>query len=268
MNIEQARVVRHTALQAGYRSLELRAPRIAGAVRPGQFVHVQVPRLATSVLRRPFSVFGAQGETISILYKQVGKGTEALALLAPGEEVSAIGPLGNGFPVDPGAALPVLVAGGYGVAPLLFLAQRLPSRGALFVGGASREHILCASQFEALGWRVRVATEDGSLGVRGLVTAALDAWLTEQPAKAALVFYACGPDGMLRAVGERAIMNGQPAWLSLDTHMGCGVGACLACVQKIRGPAGTAVWARVCREGPVFEARQMVWGEQGAGGKA
>lgn len=239
--------------------LELKSPHVAAAVQPGQFVHVHVPRLEASVLRRPFSVFRAEGETLQILYKRVGRGTEALTAVRRGDTLNLIGPLGNGFPLDLQNGFPVLVAGGYGVAPLYFLAQRLPARGVLFVGGASRQHILCAADFEAIGWEVRVATEDGSQGTRGFVTAALDKWLGERPTDISPVFFACGPDGMLRAVGQRAMADGRTAWLSLDKHMGCGVGACLACVQKIRLPDGSEVWARVCREGPVFEARQIVW---------
>jgi len=262
MNIEQSRVLSHAELSGGYRTLELLSPLIAGSVNPGQFVHIHVPRLEASVLRRPFSVFRARDGVFSILYKKVGRGTEALTLVQPGDELNVMGPLGNGFPLDCGSAFPVLVAGGYGVAPLFFLAQRLPSRGILFAGGASREHVLCTADFEALGWEVRVATEDGSLGTRGLVTAALDEWKECRRPDVTPVFFACGPDGMLKALARRAVAGGWTAWLSLDKHMGCGVGACLACVQKIRLPDGAEVWARVCREGPVFEARQIVWQEQ------
>lgn len=262
MKIESCRVIAHSACAGGYRMIELHAPLIVAEVQPGQFVHVLIPRLAVAVLRRPFSVFGAENDVLRILYKPVGRGTEALALVPPGETLSLMGPLGNGFPLDRTGTVPVLVAGSYGVAPLLFLARRLNARGLLFAGGSSRDHVLAVEDFEAMGWEVHMATEDGSGGVRGLVTAALDRWLAARPSDAPPEFYACGPDGMLRAVGERAIAGGWNAWLSLDRHMGCGVGACLACVQKIRRPDGGNAWARVCRDGPVFEARQVVWPEK------
>ena len=117
--------------------------------------------------------------------------------------------------------------------------------------------------FTALGWTVHVATEDGSLGTRGRVTRALDEWLAAEGTKTTPEFFACGPNPMLRAVGERALAGGWKAWLSIDRHMGCGVGACLTCVQKIRAPDTPAgwIWARVCREGPVFECREVVWEE-------
>jgi dihydroorotate dehydrogenase electron transfer subunit len=259
MKIERSPVVSHTACGGGYRLIELRAPQITAEVRPGQFVHILIPRLEIAVLRRPFSVFQAERDVLRILYKPIGKGTETLALVQPGEFLNVMGPLGNGFPLDRTGTLPVLVAGGYGVAPLYLLAQRMGARGILFIGGASREHVLAEQDFRDLGWDVRVATEDASAGVRGLVTAALDAWLAQRATGAPPEFYACGPDGMLRAVGERAMAGGWNAWLSLDRHMGCGVGACLACVQRVRRPDGQAGWARVCKDGPVFEARQVVW---------
>lgn len=259
MELEQATVVGHEPVAGAYRELVLEAPGIAGAVRPGQFVHMRVPRLEHAVLRRPFSVFRVTKTTLSILYKQVGQGTRLLAAVGAGEQVNLLGPLGNGFPLPPAGAVPVLVAGGYGVAPLYFLARELSAPGAVFIGGASAVDLLCVSDFEKLGWPVGLATEDGSCGRRGLVTDVLDAWLAERTAAAPPVFYACGPDGMLKAVGDRAMEQGCRAWLSLDKHMGCGVGACLACVQRLRREDGSEVWGRVCTDGPVFEAREIVW---------
>jgi dihydroorotate dehydrogenase electron transfer subunit len=241
-----------------YRILSLDVPRIGSLAGPGQFVHVLVPRLTSCVLRRPFSIYKARGNTLTLLYKTVGQGTRALAELAVGERVNLLGPLGRGFPTDRRGILPVLVAGGYGVAPLSFLAGRLRTRGVVFIGGASADDVLCVKDFRALGWDVRVATEDGSRGTKGLVTAPLDAWVKRNRAQP-LEFFACGPDGLLKAVGARAAKGGWKAWLSLDKHMGCGLGACLACVQKVRDKDGKEVWARVCRDGPVFEAGQIVW---------
>jgi dihydroorotate dehydrogenase electron transfer subunit len=261
MRIEQARVVNHVPYSGEYRLLELNCAGIAAAVQPGQFVHLHIPRLDSAVLRRPFSVFKAGAGTITILYKRVGRGTEAMTRLAPEDALDLIGPLGNGFPLEP-RGMPVLVAGGYGVAPLFFLAERLHVKGTLLVGAAKAADVLCAAEFRQLGWDVQIATDDGSLGTKGFITTALDAWLAQRRQSDVPEFFACGPDGMLKAVGEKAIANGCRAWLSLDKHMGCGVGACLACVQKIRKNDGSAVWARVCREGPVFEARQVVWKEK------
>ncbi len=257
MNCIPASVVAHTDRTGGYRLLVFRAPGIAAAVQPGQFVHVRIPRMEQAVLRRPFSIYRADAECLSVLYKVIGEGTRVMSMIAPGESVNLIGPLGNGFPLDMSPGTPVaLVAGGYGVAPLSLLASRLPLTGSVFVGARTAADILCIEDFEALGWAVQVTTEDGSAGERGLVTAPLERWLAGHPDG---VLYACGPEGLMRAVGERAIAGGQQAWLSLDKNMGCGVGACLACVQRIRTETGEIVWKRVCKDGPVFEARQVVW---------
>ncbi len=246
------------ALNAGYQCLVLEAPTLADTARPGQFVHVRITGLEPAALRRPFSIYRAGDGQLAILYKTVGRGTEQLSRLRPGDSLAAMGPLGNGFPLETDGRTPVLVAGGYGVAPLSFLAHRLGMPGILLVGGRTAADILCTDEFTALGWDVRVATMDGSRGTQGLVTTLLDDWLA-RPNHPPPTFYACGPDGMLRAVAERARHSGSPAWLSLDKHMVCGVGACLACVQRLRRPDGTTWIARVCRDGPIFEAGEIVW---------
>jgi dihydroorotate dehydrogenase electron transfer subunit len=252
-------VASHVDAGAQYRELVFEASDVAPRVEPGQFIHLRIPRLSNCVLRRPFSVFRADARTVTILYKTVGRGTEALSQVTPGEVVSILGPLGRGFPRVLSRTLPVLVAGGYGVAPLVFLASRSATRGVVFIGAAGAADVLCVEEFEKLGWAVRVATEDGSLGETGRVTVALDAWLARERADIIPEFFACGPDGMLKAVSDRAIEGSWKAWLSLDKHMGCGMGACLACVQRVRAEDGSASWARVCREGPVFECREIVW---------
>lgn len=251
-----AKLLSIRSLAQGYSVLTLEAPAIAAEARPGQFVHVRIPTLAESRLRRPFSIYDADPAKgrLFVLYKVVGFGTRHLAALPEGTELQVLGPIGSPFPLEP-EGIPYLVGGGYGVAPLWFLATRLPRRGILFVGGRTAADILEVDRFREAGWDVRVATQDGSLGVKGLVTEPLDAALAENP-RAEL--YACGPDGMLRAVGERAIRHGIRGWLSLDKHMVCGVGACLACVQKVRTAEGERL-ARVCVDGPVFESRDIVW---------
>lgn len=258
MHLEVAKVWDQRRVGRRYRLLTLCAPKIAPRVRPGQFVHV-LPPLEDVTLRRPFSPCRVSGAKLSILYSQVGRGTAAMTQLRKGDRVSVVGPLGHGFPLQLEChRCPVLVAGGYGVGPLWLLASVLPRRGVVFIGGATADDILCAPDFRKLGWTVRITTEDGSRGTRGLVTAALDAWLRSRPAGSTPEFFACGPNAMLQAVGQRALRGGWRAWLSLDRHMGCGVGACLSCVQRVRRE-GVETWARVCREGPVFEAREIVW---------
>jgi dihydroorotate dehydrogenase electron transfer subunit len=259
MHVENAQVVSHTALTGGYRLLTMMCPAIADDVKAGQFVHLRVPQAPTLCLRRPFSIYKAEDGSLSVLYKEVGEGTRAMQSIRQGDEVSVIGPLGNGFPLSSPDAMPVLVGGGYGVAPLSLLAKNLQEMGIVFIGGQSAQDILCEEDFNGIDWPVRVATEDGSGGGKGLVTDVLDDWLDEVGKDKKLEFYACGPEGMLRAVSERALARGRPAWISLDRHMGCGVGVCLACVQMIKSSEGVEEWARTCKDGPVFEGRQIVW---------
>lgn len=261
MHLYEATVLKHELSGGGYRRIVFEAPRCADEAQPGQFVHIRIPGLPAAALRRPFSICMAEEDRITILYKTVGIGTEAMSRLVAGDKVSLLGPLGNGFPLDIGERFPVLVGGGYGIAPLLFLASRLPRKGVVFAGGRSKEDLLLEKDFRDLGWDYRVATDDGSAGVRGFVTDALDVW-DAGVERGNCELFACGPDGMLRAVAERARAWGNlPAWLSMDKHMGCGVGACLACVQTLRSADGAEELMRVCNDGPVFAAAEIVWGK-------
>ena len=240
-----------------YHRLVVRAPEIAPLIQPGQFAHVRILPMKDALLRRPFSIFQVERETFSILYKTVGKGTEALSQMRPGEELSVIAPLGHGFTIpQSGGEIPLLVAGGYGMAAMYLLAQRSPQNGIVFVGGRRRVDILCETEFRKLGWEVRVATEDGSHGAKGLVTQPLLAELKHGSANRKL--FACGPTPMLKAVGRIAEEHNVPAELSMDEHMCCGVGVCLTCVIKVKA-GGAWEYQRTCTDGPVFDARAVVW---------
>lgn len=263
---EKCKIVSHEDSAPGYRTLVFSAPQIAASVVPGQFVHVKVPRLDDAALRRPFSVFDADAEagTLTVLYKIVGRGTEALAKESVGAEVEVIGPLGFGFPVKC-EGVPLLVGGGYGVAPLYFLAKRMLEKGdiqkpKLFVGGRTKDDLLAVEKFRELGIEVFTATNDGSEGVKGFVTEPLDDELIRLREKAGrFELFTCGPDGLLKAVSDRALGTGSKGWISMDRHMICGVGACFACIQKLKRPNGEVWNARCCVNGPVFKAEEIVW---------
>ena len=258
MTNEKCRVVSHREIGSGYRYIEFEAPAIAASATPGQFVHVRVPSLEKSALRRPFSIFNAEDGRLELLYKTVGRGTAALNEVKPGDEVEVMGPLGHGFPLKcAGEAL--LVGGGYGVAPLYFLSRILLSsmRQAaspsipqvhLFVGGRTKNDLLALDRFEALGGvKVHLATNDGSAGTKGLVTDPLDDELIRLRGEGGkFELFACGPDPMLKAVALRATGTGSKGWISMDRHMVCGVGACYACIQKtVRGNSRCCIviWA-------------------------
>ena len=260
MTDENCKVAEHEVVGAGYRRLVLESPQIAAEVQPGQFVHVRVPALEASALRRPFSVFNADDGRVELLYKTVGRGTAALNCVCAGDEVKVMGPLGHGFP-DACAGVALLVGGGYGIAPLYFLARRMVASGVprervrLFVGGRTQADLLALDRFASLGIEANIATNDGSAGVKGLVTDPLDdALIALRERGEKFELFACGPDPMLKAVALRATGTGSKGWISMDRHMICGVGACYACIQRtVRGNS------RCCIEGPVFEAADLVW---------
>ena len=254
---QTAQIVSNRRDTDAYFRLVLRAPQIAPFVEPGQFAHARILPLKDALLRRPFSIFQVAGDTFSVLYKAVGKGTEALSRMRAGEGLSVIAPLGHGFTVpQPGGETPLLVAGGYGMAAMYLLAQRSPQKGIVFVGGRRRVDILCEEEFRALGWEVRVATEDGSHGEKGLVTQPLLAELRRNTAGRKL--FTCGPTPMLKAVAKIAEEFNVPAELSMDEHMCCGVGVCLTCVIPITAGGGWE-YQRTCTEGPVFDAHRIAW---------
>jgi len=256
---ERTKVVEHVEIGSGYRYLVLKAPQLAADLVPGQFVHVKVPSLETSALRRPFSVFDAENGRVTLLYKTVGRGTAALNAVTAGDTVNVMGPLGHGFPLKCDG-VPLLVGGGYGVAPLHFLAKRFVQAAGLpqpkvFIGGRTKNDLLALDRFAELGVDVFTATNDGSAGVKGLVTDPLDDELAQLRHEGkGFELFACGPDPMLKAVAMRATGTGSKGWISMDRHMICGVGACYACIQKtVRGNS------RCCIEGPVFAAEDLVW---------
>lgn len=257
---EDAAIVGNRVLQGDYYQVDLACPGIAAQVQPGQFVHIKLPLFEHRVLRRPFSVYDVDVETgrLSIIYKIVGEGTAHLATLAPGTTADVMGPLGVGFSEPAADRTPILVAGGYGCAATYLLAKRSPAPCRVLIGGRSRGDILLADAFAALGSEVRIATEDGSQGHHGLVTDLLSEALSADPP--APVICACGPNPMLKAVAEIALARGLDAEISLDHAMCCGVGACFACVVKMKadGPDGWK-YVRTCLEGPVFKASRTCW---------
>jgi dihydroorotate dehydrogenase electron transfer subunit len=234
---------------------------------PGQFVMLSPGALGPAprsdpLLPRPMAVYRAAGEEVEILYKRTGRGTALLASARPGERVRLVGPLGRAFPEPAPGERALLVGGGTGIASLHGLAARQASEGPRGEAGGSRAYVLLGARsacdlmgredFEALGLPLRVATEDGSAGERGLVTALLEAELL--PGLPARV-YACGPTAMLRRCAELAAASGAPACASLENHMACGFGVCLGCAVPVRAGG----FALVCRDGPVFDAAQVAW---------
>ena len=212
--------------------------------RPGQFVNI---RLDGYFLRRPISVCDCDKDSLTIIYKVVGKGTEVMSKMLPGDELDVLSGLGNGYDVSAAGDNPFLIGGGVGVPPLYLLAKELIKNGVrptVILGFNTADEIFYEENFKALGLEVYVSTADGSYGSRGFVT---DVLKNHSPS----YIYTCGPEPMLRAIYTQSTCGGQ---YSFEARMGCGFGACMGCsCHTIAGPK------RICKEGPVLTKEEILW---------
>ncbi len=211
---------------------------------PGQFVNIQ---LSGKFLRRPISVCDYDEQTLTIVYKVVGSGTEQMAQMAPGEVLDILTGLGNGYNLNPSGDKPLLLGGGVGVPPMYNLAKKLLAQGkavTVILGFNTRSEIFYEAEFLALGAKVIVATADGSYGTKGFVT-------TPMADLDYSYFYTCGPEPMLKAVYKASTTSGQ---MSFEERMGCGFGACMGCSCKT-----LTGYKRICKEGPVMRKEEILW---------
>jgi dihydroorotate dehydrogenase electron transfer subunit len=266
----RATVAFNRPISTAYLHLGLAAPAFPATFRAGEFVMVRPPWGGDPFLPRAFSIYriARQGDSpavVEILYKVLGKGTQHLARMEPSQEVEVLGPLGNAFTLPDDGARPVLVAGGIGVPPIAALATqiaqfRIPHSAfrnvEVFLGGKTSEDILCVKDFEEAGAGVHIATEDGSLGTRGLITDLLRPFLITHHGSR-FTIYSCGPPGMLAAVARLAEECAIPCQVSVEANMACGFGACMGCAIEVK--ADVKAYKLVCKDGPVFEAREIVW---------
>jgi len=249
--VSNKRLTRDTWLVA------LRSPEIARAARPGQFVMIRVRSGIDPLLRRPFSICGVREDLFLVLYRVIGRGTTLMTELREGEKVQVLGPLGKGFAVpEKKSVSPVLVGGGIGIAPLVFLAHDQRAKDLTFMTGfRSAQDILPPQKITGDEQGVAVATDDGTRGHHGPVTDLLE--MTLRKSRAAAV-YACGPKPMLKKVAEMSAALRIPCQVSLEAHMACGLGACQGCAAKAAANTGKSFWY-VCKEGPVFDAEEIDW---------
>lgn len=256
---ENTFLVRKRNLKNQYYSLVFGPYTRAAQCRPGQFVHI---KLASSdvFFRRAFSVAAVAVEQseIEIILKVVGRGTQLLSRLHRGEAVDLLGPLGTPFKFPRKSERAVLVAGGVGFPPLLFLASEMIEKGfnprniEFFYGGCTSKDVIERSRIRQLGVNLIPVTEDGSLGEQGLVTRPVERLIASRGVRGIRI-YACGPEGMLKAVNDLGSTLGVKGQLSLEAPMPCGIGVCLGCVVPlVRGG-----YARVCCDGPVFDIGEV-----------
>ena len=273
-----ATVIEHVTWAKTTRRIRLKCPAIARQIVPGQFVMVRIPDRPDPLLGRPFALYdvyldnNGEPEGIEFGYVVIGKMTSLLESLAVGDRVELWGPLGNGFP--PSGHL-VIAAGGIGQTPFLAvireaLQRRMygipgrvvanpPSKITLCYGVRSQKYLAGVDAFLAEGINVQIATDDGSAGHHGYVTDLLKPLLaSDEPPS---VVYCCGPEPMMKAVAKLIQSANVSGWLSLETPMACGFGACFSCVTRIRQDDGTWDYRRVCVEGPVFPADKVVFEE-------
>jgi dihydroorotate dehydrogenase electron transfer subunit len=274
--------VRQRDVGAGHRWLDLQLPRGFAVPVAGQFVQLLLEAPSPVFLPRPMSVAGARatarGPVLGFLYEPVGVGTNALAGLGPGGRVGVLGPLGRGFPREvPGT--PVLVAGGRGVAPLLFAAEEFAREGRrceFLFGARDARHLVALPEarerLKRMGGRLRLATDDGSRGTHGTVVDLLD---RDAPhLTGPCVIHACGPHGMLAAVARWGMNHGVPTFLAMESVMACGTGVCRGCPlprsqaartrlarhrDRIPSLYGSPEFAMCCTDGPVFAAEDLDW---------
>jgi dihydroorotate dehydrogenase electron transfer subunit len=265
MSLIQKRVsvLYNTKIGPVYYRMGFTLPELARAVRPGQFVMVRPSLDPIPLLRRPFSVHRQiveQGKIVGVelLYKVVGQGTRLLCGVKGGDVLDVLGPLGNGFSVPDTRPLKVfIVAGGVGIASLYYLSSFLAGCEGItqmaFLGGCAASDILCEKELRSLGIGVYVSTEDCSLGDAGLVTRTLEKGLATHGLPD--LIYACGPQAMLKAVGDIALSHRVSCQVSIESAMACGFGVCLGCAVPKAQEAGGYV--HVCTDGPVFDFKDI-----------
>jgi len=268
-----AEILSNKAVSDQYYKMELRCPGLVDEVKPGQFLMFKVREGYEPYLRRPFSFYGIKFSkahiSFEILYKVVGLGTRLIAEMKGGEKIDIIAPLGNGFSIPLDIRTFIIVAGGIGLAPLLFLAEEINQKRReeveiiFLYGGQGRADIIDTNRIKNCSSEVRICTEDGSIGSKMLVTELLEGYLEEGKYDQGLTrIYSCGPKAMLRIVSSVAKKYDIPSQVSLESFMACGFGACLGCVVKVFQERNTEMaYERVCKEGPVFDSGRIVWDE-------
>lgn len=256
----KVKVLSNRHIKANRYRLALKVPSYFARALPGQFMHLRIGDGLSPFLRRPFSISNVTSEGIEIVYKVVGRGTRILSGVKQKESLDILGPLGSGFFICKETKRHLLIGGGMGIAPLIFLARRIMEEKdkdtsiLAFLGFKREGEIICREEFIRRGIPLHIATEDGSFGYKGFVSELVKDYLKEASFASGVSIYVCGPREMLKVVARLGFDYNISSQVLMEEIIGCGIGACRGCVVK-----GTAGYLRVCREGPVFNARDILW---------
>lgn len=263
----KAKVISNREIKPSYFKMAMNVAGLEEEVKAGQFINIRVTECSGVLLRKPLSIYSycRKSGSLEVLYRTVGRGTEALSRKRRGEELDIIAPLGNGYELPAGPEPVVLVGGGTGAASLYFLAETLAGAGfsdvRALIGARDKENIICEKDFLKTGCKVRIATDDGSRGFRGVITELFRSIVPGM--KPSTAVYTCGPKPMLSSVAGISKKFKLRCQVSLEEYMACGVGACMSCVVKTKKQSGSGgkqfVYRRVCKDGPVFDGPEVIW---------
>ena len=267
-----APVIANVRLARDTYRLRFQAPALAAAIQPGQFVMLRLPHRTDPLLGRAFALYDTADEAVDVVYCVVGKMTGLMASLQAGDAVEVWGPLGQPFPSYAGYEQLIAVGGGIGQTPMLALLKRAlglkgyggrpvqkeVARASFYYGARTADLLAGLEDFRATGAEIHLATDDGSQGFKGYIPQLLEQHHQQGKLSAKQRWVGCGPEPMMHALAAVAAKHGVPLDLSLETPMACGVGICFSCVTKVKTESGWD-YRRVCVEGPVFAAEQLVW---------
>lgn len=223
--------------------------------KPGQFYMIETGVSYDPLLKRPFSIMRYRDNELHFLYRVKGKGTMMLRQMKKGDSVKLIGPLGHGYPLPKAKQIPLLIAGGTGIASLWLLAEKLSSSALLFYGARTQDEIVMLNELKTMVKDIIISTDDGTAGTKCTVVDSLNSFIDSHPAERdSFVIYACGPEVMLKAVAVLAKDKDIQGYVSVEEKMACGIGACLGCAVQTKNG-----FQRACSEGPVFSIEEVAW---------
>lgn len=250
-DVKQCKILEKQELAKGIFNFVVKADELADIAEPGQFANLLAPG---KTLRRPISICDVDKErrTLRFVFEIRGEGTKLLSEFEVGDSFDILGPLGQGFRLGDTNRKALFVGGGIGVPPLLNPAKQFGKNATVVLGFRNKDAMILKEDFEKAGCKVIIATDDGSFGHHGLVTECLDG-------VAADVIFACGPMPMLKALCKVADERSIECQISLEERMACGIGACLGCACKTKKPDGNETYGHVCKDGPVFDYKKVVF---------